>query len=209
MIQGPHGRVPIGTAPKRTRSGTSGTSSVEFALVALVFLIAVLGTIDFARALWQWNLAARATQVGARAAIVRDPVALNVRQFDGILATPAGAQVPISALSPNPILCTAEGCGGGLATLDPALLDAAAFAGIVAAMRAYDRRIQTANVIVEYRHVGLGLAGNPAGPDLDPVVTVRLRDLRFEFLAIGFLQLPAITLPDFRASLTAEDGRGT
>ena len=64
-------------------------------------------------------------------------------------------------------------------------------------------------IVVEYRHVGLGLAGNPDGPDIDPIVTLRLRDLGFEFLALGFLQLPAIALPDFRASLSAEDGRST
>lgn len=181
---------------------------MEFALVTLVFLTAVLGIVDFSRALWQWNLAARVTQAGVRAAIVRDFAALNFSRFDGTLSALIGDPVPVAAITPNPTVCTRDGCGATLLSLDPAMLDAGAFARIVAPMRATDRRIGAGNVIVEYRHLGLGLAGNPFGPDIDPVITVRLRDLRFEFLAMGFLQLPAIALPDFRASLTAEDGRG-
>ena len=191
----------------RLRRGRRGTSSVEFAAVVLLFLVLVLGIADFARALWQWNLAARATQIGVRTAAVHDPAALNVRRLDGTLAAAVGEAVPAAALDPNPTVCTRDGCGAGLAALDPALLDAAAFARIVERMRATHRRIDAAKVIVEYRHVGLGLAGNPEGPDIDPLITVRLRDLSFEFLAIGFLGLPAIALPDFRATLSAEDGR--
>ena len=192
------------------QSQSRGTTSVEFALVTVVFLTLVLGIVDFARALWQWNLAARATQIGVRTAVVRAPAALNFRRFDGALAAPHGEPVPAQApqLAPNPTLCAAQGCGASLAALDPALLDAVAFARIVDRMRAHDRRIGPENVVVEYRHVGLGLAGNPEGPDIDPVITVRLRGLSFEFLAVGFLGLPAIALPDFRASLTAEDGLG-
>ena len=191
------------------RRSRRGVSSVEFALVLVPFLVAVLGVVDFGRALWQWNLAARATQVGVRLAVVRDPAALNIRRFDGSIASPVGEPVPISALDPNPTLCTRDGCGASLDSLDPALLDAAAFARIAAVMNAYNRRIGAGNIVVEYRHVGLGLAGNPDGPDIDPIVTVRLRGLGFRFLALGFLQLPTIDLPDFRASLSAEDGRST
>ena len=201
-------KVTARTGHARFGRDCRGTSTVEFALVTLVFFMAVLGVVDFARAFWQWNLAVRATQVGVRAAIVRDTAALNFRRFDGTLAAPIGDPVPVAAITPNPTICTQDGCGASLTSLDPTLLDAAAFDRIVAPMRAYDRRIGADNVIVEYRHVGMGMAGNPVGPDIDPVITVRLRDLRFEFLAIAFLQLPAITLPDFRTSLTAEDGRG-
>lgn len=195
-------RHAISVPPRAER----GTSSVEFAAVVVLFFVMVLGITDFARALWQWNLAARATQVGVRAAAVQDPAALNVRHLDGTLTAPIGEAVPAAALTPNPTLCTRDGCGAALSALDPALLDGAAFARIVAPMRAVNRRIDAGKVILEYRHVGLGLAGNPEGPDIDPLITVRLRELRFEFLGIGFLGLPAIELPDFRATLSAEDG---
>ncbi|MFQ5467475.1 MAG: TadE/TadG family type IV pilus assembly protein [Kiloniellaceae bacterium] len=185
-----------------------GTTSVEFAAVVLVFLIGVLGVVDFARAAWTWNLAVQATQAGVRAAAVIAPAARNVRALDGLRFVPAGAPVPVAALTPNPTVCTAEGCGAALGALDPGLLDPAAFARVVARMRGFDPDIAPANVVVEYRHVGLGLAGNPVGPDIDPVITVRLRDRRFDFLGLAFLGLPALAMPDFRASLTAEDGQG-
>jgi len=186
-----------------------GGSSVEFAIVAFLFFTAVLGVVDFARALWQWNLAAKATQIGVRVAVVSDLAARNLRIFDGTNAAPIGLPVPVGALSPNPVLCARGGCGAALDALDPALLDGAAFARIVAAMRAFDRRIGADNVVVEYRHVGLGLAGNPYGPDVDPIVTVRLRGMSFAFAAVAFLGLPPLAMPDFRASLPVEDGRGT
>ena len=199
--------MPQGHKQHDSNRGRRGTSSVEFAAVIVLFLVLVLGLADFARALWQWNLAARATQVGVRTAAVHDPAALNVRRLDGTQTAAIGEPVPAGALTPNPTICTREGCGAALSALDPALLDAAAFARIVARMRAYDRRIDAGRVILEYRHVGLGLAGNPEGPDIDPLITVRLSGLRFAFLGLGFLGLPAVALPDFRATLSAEDGR--
>ncbi|MFQ5772984.1 MAG: TadE/TadG family type IV pilus assembly protein [Kiloniellaceae bacterium] len=185
-----------------------GTSSVEFAAVAFVFLLAVLGVVDFGRALWEWNAAAKATQAGVRYAVVSDLAARNLRTLDGTRFAPIGMPVPAASVSPNPTVCAIEGCGPGLRTLDAAVLDATAFGRIVARMRAHDPRIGADNVVVEYRHVGLGLAGNPAGPDIDPVVTVRLRDMRFEFMALALLRLPPIEMPEFRATLTGEDGRG-
>lgn len=194
-------------AQRRARRGDGGNATVEFALVVGLFLILLLAIIDFTRALWAWNRLTQATRVGVRYATVSDPAALNVRGFDATALVPAGEPVPAAALVPNPTVCAVGGCGASVTAADAALLDAAAFARIAARMRAVDRRLTAANVIVEYRHVGLGLAGNPAGPDLDPLVTVRLRDVRFEFLGIAFLGLRSIALPDFRATLPAEDGR--
>jgi Flp pilus assembly protein TadG len=185
-----------------------GITSVEFAVVAVLFFAAVLAVVDFGRLLWQWNMATQATRIGVRAAAVGDIAALDLRRLDGTLFAPAGDAVPTSAVFPNPTICTRDGCGPALDAIDPAEVDAAAFGRIVARMRAHDRRIGPDNVIVEYRHVGLGMAGNPAGPDIDPLITVRLRGLRFAFMGLAFLHLPPIALPDFRASMTAEDGRG-
>lgn len=197
--------IRIGRIGRGRREG--GNATVEFALVAGLFLILLLGVIDFTRALWAWNRLTQATRIGARYAAVSDPAALNVRGFDGTALVPAGEAVPAAALVPNPTVCVVGGCGASVAAADAALLDAAAFARIAARMRGVDRRLTAANVIVEYRHVGLGLAGNPAGPDLDPLVTVRLRDARFDFLGIAFLGVRSIALPDFRTTMTLEDGR--
>lgn len=185
-----------------------GTTAVEFAVVAFVFLAAVLGIVDFGRALWEWNRAAKATQIGVRYAVVSDLAALNLRGLDGGALAPVGSPVPVAAVAPNPTVCSRAGCGPDADSPNASLLDAGAFARIVAKMRTYHRGLRAENVVVEYRHVGLGLAGNPDGPDIDPLVTVRLRDMRFDFLGLSFLRLPPIAMPDFRATLSGEDGRG-
>ncbi|HXF50068.1 MAG TPA: TadE/TadG family type IV pilus assembly protein [Dehalococcoidia bacterium] len=48
-----------------------GQSLVEFAVVAPVFLMIVLGLVDGARAVWHYNTLAQATREGTRYAIVR------------------------------------------------------------------------------------------------------------------------------------------
>ena len=40
-------------------------------------------------------------------------------------------------------------------------------------------RITDANVEVDCKNVGLGFAGNPDGPDVSPLVTVKLKGLTF------------------------------
>lgn len=51
----------------------SGATTVEFALVLLVFLMFTLGIVDFSRMLFTWNAATEATRAGARFAVVCDP----------------------------------------------------------------------------------------------------------------------------------------
>ena len=83
--------------------------------------------------------------------------------------------------------------------------DAVAFLAIVTMMqRRYDK-IEAHNVVIEYRHIGLGFAGNPVGPDVDPLVTVKLRDMEFNFITPGLAGIFTLNLPDFAASLTGED----
>jgi len=47
-----------------------GTTTVEFAIVAVVFFTLLLGIMDFGRMLFAWNSAAEATRWGARIAVV-------------------------------------------------------------------------------------------------------------------------------------------
>ena len=48
----------------------SGATTVEFALVFILFLTVLLGIVDFARMLWTWNAASEATRWGARVSVV-------------------------------------------------------------------------------------------------------------------------------------------
>jgi hypothetical protein len=179
-----------------------GTTTVEFALVAGLFFMLVLGIVDFARAMGDWNAAAKATQTGARFAAVTDPIALDFKGFSGLaLGLRTGARIPVGTPGTAPIVCDEGGCGG-----DPGRMDAAAFAALVARMRNIDGRIAAANVVIEYRHVGHGFVGNPLGPDVTPAVTVRLRALAFEFVTPGLAGVVTLPMPDFAATLAGEDG---
>jgi len=182
-----------------------GVSSVEFAMVAALFLMVVLGIVDFARALWDWNAAAKATQAGARFAAVNPIITLDLKEFRGLsLGLRAGAAIPVGTPGTATVICDNAGCGG-----DPLRMDAATFAALVDKMRRVDGRIAAANVVVAYRHVGHGFVGNPLGPDVAPTVTVSLRDMTFEFVTPGLAGLVSIPMPGFPATLTGEDNAAT
>lgn len=180
-----------------------GTSTVEFTLIVTVLFLIVFGIIDMARLMWVWNAAAKATHWGARYAVVSDTVPSALANFDCLDATIGnGMPCPVSAMSPNPVICTSAGCNG----YGPK--DDDAFNAIVTTMQAIDDRIQATNVQVEYRHVGLGFSGNPYGPDIVPTVTVRLQGMVFNLVTPGLSALTSVTLPEFRTTLTGEDLSG-
>ncbi len=196
----------IGPARRLLRD-RRGTSSVEFSLVCLLFFMMVLGVIDFSRAMWEWNAASKATHWGVRYAVVNDMVSIKLAGFSGVLAgVAAGSSVTAAevttALGTDTFTCNNAGCNGdGTA----ASFDADAFDLIVAEVQKIYDRIGAENVVVEYRHVGLGFAGDPTSPDLHPLVTVRLRNMTFDFVTPGLAGLWPLSMPDFAASMTGED----
>jgi len=50
----------------------SGATTIEFALVLIIFLMFLLGVVDFSRMLFTWSAANEATRAGARYAVVCD-----------------------------------------------------------------------------------------------------------------------------------------
>ncbi len=196
----------IGT-PRRLLRDRRGISSVEFALVCSLFFMLVLGVVDFSRAMWEWNAAAKATHWGVRYAIVNDMVSTKLAGFSGVGAgVAAGSSVTAAevttALGTDTFTCNNAGCNGdGTA----ASFDTVAFDLIVAEVRKIYDRIGAENVVVEYRHVGLGFSGDPTSPDLHPLVTVRLQNMTFDFVTPGLAGLWPLTMPDFAASMTGED----
>lgn len=176
-----------------------GATAMEFALVSIVLIMFIIGIVDFGRAMFEWNQATKATQEGARRAVVSEIVAEGLQNFDGLAFVGNGSQVPISAVDPNPIVCTSAGCNG----YGP--LDTVAFDRISNWVRANYGRAQPENIVIEYRHIGLGFAGNPIGPDIAPAVTVRLQNLQFDFIGSVLFGLAPIAMPDFATTLTGED----
>jgi len=189
-----------------------GISSVEFALVCAVFFLFVFGIIDFSRAMWEWNAAAKATQFGVRFAVVNDMVSRNLANLKlmGVGGLGAGDSIPIGTAGTETVICLMSGgnvtCNG---SSDAANVNADAFNAIVTQIRARYSRVTAENVIVEYRHVGLGFVGNPIGSDIDPAVTVRLTGLVFTLATPGLSGIVTIDMPDFAATLTGEDHRST
>ena len=188
-----------------------GISSVEFAIVCSVFFLFIFSIVDFSRALWEWNGAAKATHMGVRYAVVNDPVSAAV-DYDGI-ANGIGNGQAIEIVDFNggkPIICKRP-AGETLCQLDKTVETAndAAFMAIVRRMQATYGGILPEHVIVEYRHVGLGFSGNPYGSDIIPTVTIRLQLPDFILVTPGLSQIFSIPRPDYAATLTAEDHENT
>jgi Flp pilus assembly protein TadG len=178
-----------------------GAAAGEFALICLLFVGGMLAIIDMARLAWELNSAKSATRVGARYATVHTTVSGFLANYDGAAAAGGnGVPVPEAAI-PNPIVCTSSGCTG-----EPVAAPAntAEFNAIVNAMHSYYGRVTAANVVVEYRHVGLGMSGNPCAPDAEPLITVRLTGLPFQSSVLRIFGVAAFNVPEAATTLSAE-----
>lgn len=188
-----------------------GATAAEFAMVLPLLLLFLLGILDVGRLMWEYNRAEKATQMGARYAVVTEMVLGDTFEnysfalSGGILAGDPVPAASFTSASCNTTTCTCTPGGGGCSAVT---YDAAAFDAIVEAMNDMYPQIADTNVIVEYRNVGLGYAGDPNGPDVAPLVTVRLTGLTFEPITLMLFGAD-IVMPDFRAALTLEDGSGT
>jgi len=188
---------------------TSGAALTEAAIVMPLFMVFTGGLVDFSLAFYQWNAASKAVQVGARLAAVSNPI-------DGALSSLTGLEGGAAAGDPFPPFATV--CSGASSTctgLGNSSYSASAMNTLV-----YGRgeaacgtsgpdqfpgmcdvfdRIRPQNVIVSYRHTGLGFAGRPGGPV--PTITVELTGLTFNLVFLG----GSITMPPMRTTVTGED----
>jgi Flp pilus assembly protein TadG len=190
------------TALRQLLRCTRAASAAEFALIVPLLILFLLGIIDVGRLMWELNRAEKATQMGARYAVVSDPVAnvINV-DFVNSYSIPGGDPVPSSVF--GTATCNSTGCTVSGSSSGNSGRNANAFTAIVTWMQRFNPRVQAANVVVTYQNVGLGFSGNPTGPDVSPLTTVEIRNLTFAPLILfgGSLNLPTI-----KASLTLEDG---
>jgi TadE-like protein len=208
---------------RRMGRDQSGTTTIEFTIVMLLFFMLTFGITEFGFMLWQYNSAAKAAQLGARLAAISNPVWQELTSVtdDG---TPGSAwttayDVTCSGESGACTGTVPDGAGdtydadamqclvyGRNATNDPPCDDQCAETGIDGENGICDRYpyVTEENVSVEYSHTGLGFAGRPGGPV--PTITLRLTGLTFNFFALGaLLGFEQIAMPDFEVTMTGED----
>ena len=193
-----------------------GAAAAEYALVLPLLLLVLFGTIDVGRYAWSLNQAQKATQTGARQAVVTDMIADDLIDYSFSVKAPFLPQgTPVlQANFPN-VECKSTGgtvtcvCAGSCSfSTTVGTRGNAAFTSLVNRMAQIYPGLTANNVVVTYAWSGLGFAGDPNGPDVAPLTTVSLRNLNFApFSSLIFGG--QIGLPAFAYSLPMEDGSGT
>lgn len=185
-------------------------SAAEFALILPIFLLFFFGIIDGGRFLYEVNQGGKAAQIGARMAVVTDPLAPQlftqsyVGQTVGTVTLIQGDRIPAGALglitcSNAVCTCTQTPCPAGLTT------DTFAFQNLLTRIQQIMPAVRQQNLTVTYSGSGLGYAGNPNGMDISPLVTVSISGVPFSSIILLGRNL---TLPTFSYTLTMEDGQG-
>ena len=215
------------SSPRRLAADRSGSSAVENTIVFGVLIVLTIALIEFSLALWQWNTAEKATELGVRYAVQSDPVSLGLSEYNGVTGGGfnPGTSLNFSNLDAFTLSCTnsscscsGAGCGDFTSSVsDPTGVDTAAFNAIVQRMDGVFRGsdLDNSNVTIDYSHVGMGFAGRP-GLDIVPVVTVRLTGVTFDFMVLSFIRplmfygseqstTSGIPMPPFTATLSGED----
>jgi len=200
----------------------NGAVLVEVTVVLTIMLVFILGSIEFLFALYQWNAATKAVQIGLRIAAVSDPVAIGL---NGLSAAVVRAELPPGTAMPNFVVrcdgatatctCLTIGSCPGVSAYDPAAMNTIVFGRgssscsdaksfYEAGMCDIFSRITAANVVITYTQTGLGYAGRPGGPV--PTITISLQNLPFQFFFLGGLRgFKDIPIPALTTSITAED----
>jgi len=198
-----------------------GASAAEFALVLPLFLLFLLGIIDLGRYAWEFNEAEKATQIGARWAVVTNIIpggttstGLQNYSFAVSGGITQGTVVNSTAFpgvycqaTSGTLGCTCKGtCGFSVATT--AASATTAWTNLIDRMNDIYPSVTANDVRIDYDWSGLGFSGDPNGPDVAPIVTVSLRNMDFEPMFLGALGI-TFPIPSASYSLTMEDGQGT
>lgn len=188
----------------------SGSSAAEFALVLPLLLLLMFGIIDAGRWIWTYNQAEKATQMGARMAIVTDMVSPGLStSYVGVGGLTQGDVIPASQFgkitcdSVSGCRCTVNPCPA------PGTINMTSFNAVVTRMKYFLPSLTAANVTVEYSSSGLGYAGSPVLPDLSPMVTVKIgTPTNLQFRPLTILAITSVNMPAFTTTLSAEDLSG-
>ncbi|HWP26780.1 MAG TPA: TadE family protein [Xanthobacteraceae bacterium] len=207
----------------------SGSVIVIYTLVFPLFIVATLGTVDMALMLYEWALTNKAAYVGARTAVVSDPVAAGI-------TTPVYTQSQLQQLG-QPCVDAATGqrnvasdgqffCPTVAAVCTPTpsggnctngfRWDEPAFARIFTAMQNVFPRLQRQNVQIAYQTNNQGFVGQPGGLPMNITVSIQCmtHGLYFIDALLGWTFSPPSgcpaslrgpPIPSFASTLPSED----
>jgi hypothetical protein len=167
-----------------------GAAMVEFSVTVLIFFVLVFAIFEFSLLMMNVARTNEVTRDLARIAIVHDPVCdiFNGGCPSGGLACPGGAEVTVRLNEVD------TSCGNTPETTGCLMLTAA---------QRQITAIEASQVEVVY---ACSAAGAENRPQLIPLVTVGLTDVRYSLIVPELLGLPAeITMPDFDTSRLGED----
>ena len=198
-------------------SDRRASSAAEFAMVLPLLLIFLLGIIDVGRLLWTVNRIEKATQMGARYAIVTDPVPNDLRTLSAVGLTDSKMHVltngdlltdyvMATATYSGTVGTTAPTCTGNCTALGSATTTS--FDAIYRRVKAFLPELPRTSLDVSYSNSGLGFAGDPTGQDFYPIITVSVRDVTFKPISLALFK-SSFTLAPISAALTMEDGQGS
>lgn len=202
------------------------SSAAEFALVLPLLLIFLLGIIDVGRLLWTYNRIEKTTQMGARFAIVTNPIPANLIYSSNSaigLTDSSGHVLAAGDDLSNYAMGTATYTGTDDTGTNPkpaptcaptanctvlGAITTASFDAIYNHMKIFLPELKRTNVEVKYSNSGLGYAGDPTGADFSPVVTVSVKGMNFHPISLALFKTD-LSLGTIGAALTMEDGRGS
>ena len=195
-----------------------GAMAAEFALVLPIMLLFLFGIMDVGYYAWAINQGEKATQMGARWAVATDMVPEDLYDYSFAASGEVPQGTPVGEGFFSGVTCTenkceecpenkCEVCIDGGCSPSQWGYDGVAFGRIVDRMQDFKSTIEPDKVRIEYTWSGLGYSGDPNGPDVAPIVTVRLIDM--EHRPLFGLLIGSVDLPEFAYSLTSEDGEGT
>lgn len=207
---------------KRFTRSEDGATMVEMAIAVTLLLALTLGFVDFGNALYQWNAANKAVQIGARLASISDPVAASL----STAAPTATPGAPVVAGAYGPFVCSyAAGVGsctnGGnfnannfsrIFRGDTAVTNDDACPTPTGTQRTgmchFFPYLTRANVVVTYSATGLGYQTRQSGPV--PTITVSLQNVNFQFFFLsGLMGFANIAMPSMLSTVTGEDMKST
>jgi Flp pilus assembly protein TadG len=212
----------------------AGAALLEYTLAFPLFALVALGALELSYMFSQWAMANKAAYVGARTAIVSDPIASNIADTDFLFTTAQlGSDLGEGCLNSDgtgngcptsfSVTCTSAACTPCQSCAIPTAgetqpvavsFSSSAFTnsdgtGIFDRMKSVYPSLQPANVTVTYQVNGAGFIGMPGGLPLNVTVSIVGMTHQF-FFSPGFLRYFGVDLPtswpipSFSSTLTSE-----